>query len=188
MYPLLATNSNPQNIFAGLCCVGILILLFLAGIGIAVLISKKIIPLPLSLKTILRTPVYIRKPILTPRELSFFRVLQLAIGDQYHVAPKIRLADIITPRRDPDYRRNFSRISQKHIDFTLIDKQHGTTILLIELDDRTHLLEHRKQRDQFVDEACNDAGIPILHLTTNRLYDTDILLHKINEIIRPKGP
>lgn len=58
----------------------------------------------------------------------------------------------------------FDRIKAKHVDFILADKNTLDTLLVIELDDNSHIETDRIKRDIFVDSALKSAGIPIIHI------------------------
>lgn len=53
---------------------------------------------------------------------------------------------------------------------------------VIELDDRTHETEHAQKRDAFVDQALEDAQIPILRIRAQRAYDVQELRDAIRRI------
>ncbi|MGA9453526.1 MAG: DUF2726 domain-containing protein, partial [Verrucomicrobiia bacterium] len=75
--------------------------------------------------------------LLTPAERSFFGVLQQALGSDYHVFAKVRLADIVRPVRNPSrsgWQSAFNRITGKHVDFVLCDPARLGVVGVIELD------------------------------------------------------
>ena len=45
-----------------------------------------------------------RNALMTPAELKFFRALEAAVGSQYRVFSKVRLADIVQPVKTGDNR------------------------------------------------------------------------------------
>lgn len=111
--------------------------------------------------------------LLTPAERSFFGVLQQALGSDYHVFAKVRLADIVRPVRNPSrsgWQSAFNRITGKHVDFVLCDPARLGVVGVIELDDSTHGRFERGVRDGLVDSALADAGIPILRVSTRQSY------------------
>lgn len=81
----------------------------------------------------------------------------------YIICPKMRLADIVTPRNDPQYMSRFGKIKSKHLDFVIYDSNMRNIITVIELDDNSHNRADRKERDEFVDFILNDCGIRIIH-------------------------
>ena len=99
------------------------------------------------------------------------------------VAPKVRLSDLINCSADA-WKAGFGgRISQKHVDFVLVDSGSTAIVLVIELDDRTHLQANRRERDVFVDRALRAAEIPILRVTAAANYDVKRLRQTIAETL-----
>ena len=116
--------------------------------------------------------------LLTEAERVFFEALEQAIeGKGYHVAMKPRLADIIrVPNRSG--KNGFSaflKISQKHLDFVVVEKSTSRIIGAIELDDRSHARQDRRERDRFVEEALEQAGIPLFRQPWQREYSVSSL-------------
>jgi very-short-patch-repair endonuclease len=110
--------------------------------------------------------------LLTKGERAFFDVLQSAVGTDFLLFSKVRLADLIFVRTGTEKRQTyFNRIQSKHIDFVLCTLDVVRPILAIELDDSSHDREDRQQRDGFVDSALAAAGLPILHVKASARYD-----------------
>ena len=128
---------------------------------------------------------YQKAELLTEREKNFYETIRL-IAEKYNYAvlSKVRFADIVNvdeealSKNSPEWWRNFNKISRKHIDFALAEKQNLNVKLLIEIDDSTHQRNDRIDRDNFVDMVCQQVNIPILHL-----YDVVGLDEKIENIL-----
>jgi hypothetical protein len=108
-------------------------------------------------------PYRARGALLSPAELSFFRVLQNAVGQSILICPKVRLADILKPTEKQNYQTALNRISRKHIDFVLCDPATTKVFGVVELDDKSHDRADRVTRDAFVDNAFAAAGVQIVH-------------------------
>ena len=122
--------------------------------------------------------------ILTPPEQYFYRCLLSVLKDRALVMPKVRIADIIKVRRHIPrqyFWRYFSRISQKHIDFVLVDPKTFKTLCVIELDDKSHVRIDRMQRDWFVNKIMVQTGIPIHRFPVRRRYNRAEIFH----VLRP---
>lgn len=136
-----------------------------------------------------KLPYYSRRVLMTPTELRFYTVLRQAVGREFGVMSKVRLADVVTcPRRlwDTPVGR---RISQKHLDFLLIDPETTSLVAAIELNDRSHERADRQARDRFVNEILQGAGVPLLTFLTARSYDARDLRQCIDAalVIRPQA-
>ena len=124
--------------------------------------------------------------LFSPAERSFYGVLMQVIANRYVVFGKIRLADLIKPRPGltPSERTSaLNKISSKHVDFALCDLATLAIIGVIELDDKSHQAERRKDRDAFVDAALNAAGVPILHVPAQKSYSTTEVSAQIQKML-----
>lgn len=112
--------------------------------------------------------------LLSKGEKVFFDTLSQAVSSDIYICPKTRLADIIEvdlPKSNKSFWMAFNKISRKYVDFVLCKRTDFTPILVVELDGGSHQRNSRYQRDVFVDNALNQAGIPILHINAQRVYD-----------------
>jgi len=133
-------------------------------------------------------PQYMTIPLFTPAEKNFMWVLDRALGGEYMVLGKVRIADVLRSQHGIDpkkAKRQFWQTSSKHLDFVIADKKTLDPVCVIELNDGSHERKDRKQRDIFVDEACRSAELPILWVKAERYYDEDkvraVILNKIRE-------
>lgn len=80
---------------------------------------------------------YQKQPfLLTKAERSFFGVLQQAVGSDYYIFSKVRLADLLktTPGLDGSKRQSAqNRINSKHVDFILCNPSDFALRFVIEL-------------------------------------------------------
>lgn len=128
--------------------------------------------------------------LLTAGERAFAQVLHQAVGADFQICPKVRLADVIVvrPGISPKHRHvSFSRICGKHLDFVLCDPETFEILGIIELDDRSHGAASRRERDAFVDEALGAAGLPILHMPAQRSYSARKLRTQVLELLESGG-
>ena len=114
-----------------------------------------------------------RGALLSPAELSFFRVLQNVVGKSVLICPKVRLADIIKPTEKQNYQTALNKISRKHIDFVFCDPATTNFFCVVELDDKSHDRADRVTRDAFVDSAFAAAGIQIVHFKASTSYSIE---------------
>ncbi len=108
---------------------------------------------------------YVSKPILTDREYKFYKKLK-PLAEEYglQILMKIRLADLVEPvdkDNNPDWTACFNKIKSKHIDFALINSD-TEIIALIELDDSTHDMPERVERDKFVNAVLENTGYTLI--------------------------
>lgn len=112
-----------------------------------------------------KLPYQLAPCLLTNKEKLFYKSLK-PIADELNleICPKVRLADVVEiPKGTPKYTTWFNYIKSKHIDFVICDIEMNI-VLVIEVDDKSHLKEDRRQRDQFVDRIFEQVGLKILHI------------------------
>jgi Protein of unknown function (DUF2726) len=137
-----------------------------------------------SASTIAATPHDVplaQRSILTPSEAKVFRVLQDAVGSQYAIFPQLSLWTLIDiPNKDCRDAAAFrNRISQKRVDFVLVDPATLKTQMVIELDDRSHKREDRMTRDAFVENVLNRAGIKLVRIPVASTYESRTLRSRL---------
>ena len=116
-------------------------------------------------------PYKVRDHFLSPAEYVFYRVLLSVIRGRLVVCPKVRLGDLfhVTYSKHAVSHRN--RINQKHVDFVLCDLDTMQPVAAIELDDSSHNLLSRRERDAFVEDVFKAAGLPLVRFRVRRRYD-----------------
>ena len=122
------------------------------------------------------------KALMSPGELKFFRALEAAVGSDYRVFSKVRLADIVQPAKTGDKRAwyaAFGVIKSKHVDFAVCDPDTLEFRLIVELDDKSHDRSDRAERDQKVDDILAQANIPILHFPAKAAYSAEEIRGRI---------
>lgn len=118
-------------------------------------------------------------------ELEFYRILSAYLSKEYlgkyDIFPKVRLWDLAEGR----YRKDNNKISQKHIDFLIVDKtKHCTPVLAIELNWGSHEREDRQESDDFKRRFFNIIQINFLTITNDELKNSDNIIEKINNILK----
>lgn len=109
--------------------------------------------------------------LLTKNEAAFFQVLTAVVGNRYSVSCKVRLADIITCS-DRDWQGGHAnRISQKHVDFVVIDIDSSRIVAAIELDDRSHRRPERRKRDAFFNDLFRQMRVRLIRVPASWNYD-----------------
>lgn len=81
------------------------------------------------------------------------------------------MADLVfLPKGTTNRQTHLNRVSAKHVDFVLCDRESVAPVLIIELDDSSHARDERRARDVFVDEVLRAAGLPILRVAAKQSY------------------
>jgi hypothetical protein len=124
-----------------------------------------------------------RASLLSRGELAFFRALSAAVGSRYGISLKTRLADVLRCPADLWDTPDGWRISQKHLDFVLYDFLTARTVAAVELDDRTHDLRDRRNRDAFVDHALHKAGVVLIRFRAASRYQPSAIQRRIESVL-----
>jgi hypothetical protein len=78
-------------------------------------------------------------------------------GNDAQIFGKVRVADVIAPNHGmsrSDRQKSFNKISGKHFDFLLCNKNDLYFLCAIELNDSSHSSKKRIDRDAFLEGAC----------------------------------
>lgn len=107
---------------------------------------------------------YQRKYLLTKNEYrEYMQLREIANRNNLIICPKVRLLDIIEPRKgESEYQKLLNKIQSKHIDFVICDKDLRVKAIL-ELDDNSHNQRDRQERDAFVDQILTSVGYKVIH-------------------------
>ncbi len=92
----------------------------------------------------------------------------------------VRLADLIYTTEKEDWWFYFNKIKSKHIDFVLCNAKSMSPEIAIELDDSSHSEWDRTERDMFVDQALEDAGMKIVRFRVKESYQIGEIIEKLN--------
>ncbi|MGC9350450.1 MAG: DUF2726 domain-containing protein [Sulfurovum sp.] len=159
----------------------------LQNIDIALLAGVALFVLILLLWFLRRERLHYEKVALfTPAEKKFLNVLEQALGDEFRIYGKVRIADTILPKKGlsrKSWNRHFFQISSKHFDYVLCDKRSMDTLCVIELNDRSHQRRERIKRDQLVEKACRSANLPLVWIAVQKNYDKREIHHQIKKEI-----
>src|SRR6266567_2117635 len=87
--------------------------------------------------------------LLSVAERSFLGVLDQAIGKDFRVFAQVRIADVVATRGTMprvEWWKAFNKISAKHVDFRLCERNYLSILCVIELDDRLPMQSDRQTR------------------------------------------
>ena len=116
-------------------------------------------------------PYRLRDDFLSPAELAFYRVLGTVVGGKAVILTKVNLGDLFfvaRPNENAGYR---NRIDRKHVDFLVCDESSMRPLVGVELDDSSHRSPRRQDRDRFVDQVFEVAGLPLVRVPLRSSYN-----------------
>ncbi len=150
-------------------------------IALVIVVVLAIVVVKLSQKQVAQPSEYPYRKLdvlFSPAERSFLGVLNQAVGENTQIFGKVRVADVIAPKKGlsrSDWQKSFNKISGKHFDFLLCNTSDLSVLCAVELNDSSHNSKKRKDRDAFLEGACQAANVPIIQIAARSTYN-------INEI------
>lgn len=118
-------------------------------------------------------PYHLAGALFSPAERSFLGVLDRAVGADYRVFGKVRIADVanLQPGLSNSARQiAFNRIASKHFDFIVCRASDLSLVCAVELNDKSHSGQRARTRDQFVAQVCHTLGLPLLTVQAQHAY------------------
>lgn len=129
-------------------------------------------------------PYRLRDDFLSNAEYSFYRVLTQIFGAKYTICPKVSLSDIFFVRKPNINQTYLNKINRKHVDFLICDSEMMKPMIGIELDDKSHEKQSRHDRDTFVDEVFDTAGLPLARVRVTDSYNISDLKNYLSQVYR----
>ncbi len=122
-----------------------------------------------------------KKFFMTSSERTFYNSLGQAVGNDYRIFAQVHLPTIVDHKvPGQNWTPAFRHINGKSVDFVLCDKDTLSTVLAIELDDKTHERPDRAERDTEVERILQQAGVPLLRVANGR----DLSPEAIGNLVR----
>jgi very-short-patch-repair endonuclease len=128
-------------------------------------------------------PYRVRDDFLSPAERSFYGVLTDVVAGLYVVCPKVNVADllyVVNRRANIAY---LNKIDRKHVDFVLCEPGPMRPVAAVELDDSSHQRRDRQERDEFLDQAFQAAGFPVIHFAARTGYNAAAVSEEITRAL-----
>ena len=110
----------------------------------------------------------LKASLVTPIEKRYISIIQSILPERYFLIPQVCLRSIIEKVDNSRYASELFRL----IDIGIFEKNTYKPIMLIEINDKSHHLQSRRERDQKVRNICEEAGIPLV--TFWQMYNIDI--------------
>jgi hypothetical protein len=112
-------------------------------------------------------------PLFSPAERSFLGVLDSAVGPEYRVFGKVRVADVATVRAGLGQAARqgaLNRIAAKHFDFVVCRANDMAVVAAVELNDRSHASQRAQARDELLANVCRAVQLPLLTIVAKPGY------------------
>lgn len=119
-----------------------------------------------------------KSSLISKSEQKYYEVIKTSVPEGYCVFPQINLSSFIDRTDDARYRNELFR----NVDFLITDPNFSPMVV-VEINDQTHLNADRKERDEKVRKICDEAGIPILKFWTSYGVNPEYIKTKIDETL-----
>lgn len=119
-----------------------------------------------------------KESIMTECEKAFFDVFKEIVEPNYTVQPQVNLASVVDKDPYDRYRNELFR----NIDFGVFDDKYAL-LLLIEINDQSHMQKNRSERDSKVRSICEEAGIPIIAFWTKYGINKQYIHKRLSEYL-----
>lgn len=116
-----------------------------------------------------------KKSLLTPCEIEFLQTLRRIDPNKCEVVFQVALVSVIDKKTQTAYRNELFRI----IDYAFVDRRTYAPLLLVELNDSSHLRADRKLRDEKVSEICKKAKMPLVTFTVEEAKDFSLVKRRV---------
>lgn len=120
-----------------------------------------------------------KQTLITKSEQSYFEAIKISLPEGYFIFPQINLAAFIRKTDHSKYQNELFR----NVDFLITDHQF-TPKIVVEINDRSHLSEDRRERDEKVKNILEEAGVPFMALWTSYGVNVEYIKGKITEILQ----
>jgi len=128
------------------------------------------------------------KMLFSPAERSFFGVLDQAVGSDYRVFGKVRVADVavVKPGLGKSARQGaLNRIAYKHFDFIVCRASDLAVVCAVELNDKSHSSRRAQSRDDLLLKVCEVIGLPLLVISAKQAYSPQEVRLKFLAAVSP---
>ena len=156
----------------------LMMLLIIVGIG-AVKLNDQ------STATQLTFPFRRRAQLYSPAERGFIELLESAVGHEFRILCRVRLADIISVRAGTKQKHSKIALSKavgKQLDFVLCSKQTMDPILAIDLVSQQGKEGYKKTKDWFVSGSLDAAKVAHMRIKVKSGYS----VNEVRESIETK--
>ncbi len=119
-----------------------------------------------------------KKMFISASEQSFYNAICAVVPEGYRVFPQANLATFISKTDNTKYINELFR----NVDFLITDSKYKP-LMVIEINDKTHLNPERIERDKKVTCILEEAGMPKLTLWTDYGVNCDYIRKRIMETL-----
>ena len=107
------------------------------------------------------------------------QVLEGLFGARFRILPQIALISLVDKLNYTSYRNELFRV----VDFVVVSPDF-VPLVVVELNDKSHLRADRRERDARVAEILQKASLPLVVLTPDNASDTAYVKRAVGRYLR----
>lgn len=118
-------------------------------------------------------PFHRKTQLFTHVERSFLQLLERAVGNQYKIINRVKLADILELKENADSKTKRSallKLNAKYLDYVLCNSEDMSIVAVIDLVNNANKEGHKAVPDWFVSGALEASGIPYIRMKIKAGY------------------
>ena len=122
--------------------------------------------------------------LITETEARFFTALATSVTGPYVVLTQVPLGSLVTPLQGAKgWQSARNKIDRKTVDFVIVDARSWKPLLVVELNDWSHARASRKQRDLFVQNVFEQAGIRLMTYPATEPFNRAHIREEVMRVI-----
>ena len=122
--------------------------------------------------------------LFTADDRAFFQTLKDSVGQEFEIFSKIRVCDIIVPKKGASSRaveKAFSPIEDRHFDFILCEKYSLAVACVVQLHGLPHTVRQH-EKDPLI-AICENLGLPFVGFAIKADYSVEEVRDKLHQAI-----
>lgn len=121
-------------------------------------------------------PFYPRKPLSTPEQILYFRLIKAL--PEHIVLAQVQLSRFLGVKKGNNFQSWLNRINRMSADFVICNKD-ASVLAVIELDDASHNSKTRQQADAKKDKAVRSAGLRLIRWSVKTMPNEEAIIGQI---------
>ncbi len=117
--------------------------------------------------------------LMTPPERALMQVLEGLFGARFRILPQIALVSLVDKLNYNSYRNELFRV----VDFVIASPEFEP-LVVVELNDSSHMRADRRERDRKVAEILQKASLPLVTLTPDNVSDVAYVKKAVGRYLR----
>lgn len=134
-----------------------------------------------------RSPYQKHTALFSPDDGDFYRALRAAVGEDFEVFGRIRVADIVLPKKGVSrdiIRAAFDPIAGRHFDFVLCDRNTLAVVCAIQLHDKINPARQTEHPDDALRPICESIALPFVRFHIKADYSAAEMRERLDKAMR----